>query len=143
MTMAAEIQDSFKRRFRMRVVLPCAAILLITIALCTGGLITAGRNADALTQEGHTYEATRAIMREMDQVATAQEAVGLCERCIEAVTSNDLDPDWYAARIDERLFALYDISETHVLDGRDQPIFTAIEGRAAPASAYQRIAPRV
>jgi diguanylate cyclase (GGDEF)-like protein len=141
--MAAEIQESFEKRFRMRVVLPGLAILLITAGLCTVGLITAGRSADALTREGHTYEATRAIMREMDQVATAQEAVGLCERCIEAVTSGDLDQNWYAVRIAARLFALYDISETHVLDERDRPMFTAVQGHAASTRIYERIAPRV
>ena len=139
--MAPGIPASFRKRFRTRVMLPGALVLLATAALCGVGLIYAGRSVDALSMAAQNYEAERSILRQWDQLALGQEAIGLCEKCMLEAASRNPDRNWLAARIARPMADLFDAEETYILNAKDKPVFAAIEGRELPASAYGRLSP--
>ena len=141
--MVAELNGNFKRRFRMRVLLPGAVILLVTAILCGGALIAAGRGTDTMSVMAQQLEAWRAVSRGMDDLSLAQESVGLCEECIGEATSARPRPEWIDENVGFRLFDLYDVHETYILDGEDRPVYASVERRHASPSAYRRVAPAV
>ena len=141
--MASGSHGSFKRRFRIRVLVPGAVILLATAVLCGGALIAAGRGTDTMSVMAQQLEVWRATSSGMDDLSLAQESVGLCERCIDVAASADPDETWLNENVAFRLFDLYDVEETYVLDGENRPIFASVERRQAAPAAYGRIAPAV
>jgi diguanylate cyclase (GGDEF)-like protein len=140
--MAPEFQSNFNKRFRMRVLLPGAVILLITAALCGGALIVAGRGTDSMSLMAQQGEVFRATMQGLDELSLAQESVGLCEQCISEASSADPDPA-SLNDVGTRLFDLYHVHETYVLDSRDRPVYASVQRRQAAPSAYERVAPAV
>ena len=120
--MASGSHGSFKRRFRIRVLVPGAVILLATAVLCGGALIAAGRGTDTMSVMAQQLEVWRATSSGMDDLSLAQESVGLCERCIDVAASADPDETWLSENLAFRLFDLYDVEETYVLDGENRPI---------------------
>ena len=80
----------FEKRFRRRVLLPGALVLLVTAILCGGAIAIAGRSTDT-AQHGEVW---RARARGMDELSLAQESVGLCEQCIAEAGSADPDEAW-------------------------------------------------
>ena len=141
--MQAGIQGSFNQRFRTRVALPGALILLLAGALCSFGLVFAGHEVDEISLEGQRYEAWRAILRQMDELSLAQESIGLCERCIENANHAEPDLEWLHDRVALPMFELYRAQETYILDGRNRPLLAAVNGQEVPADRFQTVAPVV
>jgi diguanylate cyclase (GGDEF)-like protein len=141
--MAPEFHNNLNKRFRRRVLLPGAVILLITAVLCGGGLVMAGRGTDTLSLMAQQGEVWRAIGSRLDELSLAQESVGLCEECIEEVASADPDEAWLNDNIGFRLFDLYNAHETYILDGENRPVYASVQRRQASPSAYEQIAPAV
>ena len=141
--MASGSHGSFKRRFRIRVLVPGAVILLATAVLCGGALIAAGRGTDTMSVMAQQLEVWRATSSGMDDLSLAQESVGLCERCIDVAASADPDETWLSENLAFRLFDLYDVEETYVLDGENRPIYASVKRRQAAPGAYERVAPEV
>ena len=139
--MVTEIHSNFSKRFRRRVLLPGAMILLITAALCGGALIAAGRGTDTMSVMAQQMEVWRAASRGMDDLSLAQESVGLCEECIGEAAAPEPDRVWLDENVGSRLYDLYDVHETYILDGADRPVYASLERRAAAPSAYEKIAP--
>ena len=92
--MAPEFKAGFNKRFRRRVLLPGAAILLVTAVLCGGVLVAAWRGTDSISMLGQQSEIWRAIAGGLDDLSLAQESVGLCDQCIREAASDDPDPAW-------------------------------------------------
>ena len=141
--MASGSHGSFKRRFRIRVLVPGAVILLATAVLCGGALIAAGRGTDTMSVMAQQLEVWRATSSGMDDLSLAQESVGLCERCIDVAASADPDETWLSENLAFRLFDLYDVEETYVLDGENRPIYASVNRRQAAPGVYERVAPEV
>ncbi len=141
--MPPQAQSNFDRRFRMRVLLPGAVILLATAILCGGALIAAGRGTDTMSLEAQKLEVGRAITLGLDELSLAQESVGLCEECIDKAASGDLDRAWLNENIGFRLFDLYGVHETYLLDGADRPVYASVKRRQVAPSAFEHVAPSV
>ena len=142
--MAPDFQANFNKRFRRRVLLPGAVILLVTAVLCGGALIAAGRGTDTMSVLAQQIEVWRASARGLDDLAVAQESVGLCEECIaEAAAAATPDRAWLDENVGFRLFDLHKVHETYILDGEDRPVYASVQRRSAAPSAYQRVAPAV
>ncbi len=137
------IHASFKKRFRTRVLIPGALILLVTAALCGAGLIYAGRSADSMTLLGEQIEVWQATAHGMDDLAVGQELVGLCDECLHQAASAHPDQGWLDSHVGVRLFDLYGAQETYIVDGRGKAIYASVRGQSAPPSAYERVAPAV
>jgi len=133
--------NGFKKRFRMRVLLPGAMILLAAAVLCGAGLLAAGRGTDTMSMMAQQAEVWRMMSRGMDELALGQESVGLCERCIVEGRSPDPDRKWLDENVGFPLFDLYKAHETYILDGADQPIYASVERREISPGAFDRIAP--
>ncbi len=127
---------AFKLRFRSRVLLPGAVILLATAAICAGALIAAGRGTDSMMALGQQGEVWRALARGLDDLSVAQESVGLCEECISEAASPDSDRVWLNENIGARLFDLHKVHETYVLDPENRPVFASVQRRAGRPSTY-------
>ncbi len=141
--MSPPVRSRFNRRFRLRVLLPGAIILLVTAALCGGALVAASRGTDQMSILGQQLEVWRAATSGMDELSLAQESVGLCAACIAEAASADPDRKWLDENVSFPLFDLYKAHETYILDPADRPIYAAVERRFAAPSAYQRVAPAV
>ena len=135
--------NGFRKRFRRRVLLPGAVILLATAVICAAALFAAGRGTDAMMVFGQQGEVWRASARGMDDLSVAQESVGLCEQCIAEASAAEPDRAWLNENVGARLFDLFRIHETYVLDSNDRPVFASVERRTAAPSTYQRVAPAV
>jgi diguanylate cyclase (GGDEF)-like protein len=141
--MAADSQRNFNNRFRMRVLLPGAVILLVTAIVCGGTLIAAGRGTDTVSLMGQQLEVMRATARAFDDLSLAQESIGLCEECIAEAASADPNEAWLNENVGFRLFDLNHAHETYIINGADRPVYASVERRPTPASAYDRVAPAV
>ena len=141
--MGPEFQSNFSKRFRMRVLLPGAVILLVTAILCGGALIAAGRGTDTMSLMAQQGEVFRATTRGMDELSLAQESVGLCETCIAEAAAAEPDKAWLDENVGFRLSDLYKMHETYILDGDNRPVYASVRRRQASPSAYERIAPSV
>jgi diguanylate cyclase (GGDEF)-like protein len=137
------IHGSFEKRFRKRVLLPGAVILLITAVLCGGALIAAARGTDTMSLLSQQTEIYRAIASGLDDLSLAQESVGLCDECIREATSPDPDQAWLDVNVGSRLFDLHDVEETYILDGKNRPIYASIGRERKAPDSYERIAPEV
>jgi sensor domain CHASE-containing protein len=113
--MSSQNRSTFNRRFRTRVLLPGAMILLITAVLCGGVLVAAGRGTDTMSMLGQQSEIYRAIAAGLDDLTLAQESVGLCDACIREADSGASDPAWLDENIGFRLFDLHNVDETYIL----------------------------
>jgi diguanylate cyclase (GGDEF)-like protein len=141
--MAPEFQSNFNKRFRMRVLLPGAVILLVTAILCGGALVAAGRGTDTMSLMAQQMEVMRATTRAFDDLTLGQESVGLCEECLAEAGSDHPDRTWLDENVGFRLFDLNNAHETYILDGDDRPVYAAVQRRSASPSEYQRVAPAV
>jgi diguanylate cyclase (GGDEF)-like protein len=141
--MTPTIHGSFKKRFRTRVLLPGAMILLITGALCGLSLVFAGRSTDAMALMGQQIEVWQASSHGMDELSVAQESVGLCDQCIRQAASARPDEAWLDNNVGFRLFDLYGAQETYVLDRSGRPVYASVGRKHVAPSAYQRLAPTV
>ena len=141
--MAPEFKAGFNKRFRRRVLLPGAAILLVTAVLCGGVLVAAWRGTDSISMLGQQSEIWRAIAGGLDDLSLAQESVGLCDQCIREAASDDPDPAWLDENVGFRLFDLHNTHETYILDGEDRPIYASIGREPAVPAAYETVAPAV
>ena len=141
--MTPSIEASFEKRFRTRVLLPGALILLITAALCGVGLTFAGRSADSMALLGQQIEVWQASSHGMDELAVGQESVGLCEACISKATSRHPDTGWLTTHVGQRLLDLYSAQETYIVDGAGRPVYAFVGGKAAAPAAYAKVAPQV
>jgi diguanylate cyclase (GGDEF)-like protein len=141
--MTPTIRGSFGRRFGTRVLLPGAMILLITGALCGFGMVFAGRNADMMALLGQQFEVWQVSSHGMDELAVAQESVGLCDECIRQAASARPDRDWLDRNVGFRLFDLYNAQETYIVDRDGHATYAAVGRRQADPSAYGRVAPAV
>ena len=137
------VTNGFERRFRRRVLLPATVILIATAIICCMALIAAGRGTDAMTVLGQQAEVWRATARGMDDLAVAQESVGLCEECIDEATADAPDAKWLDENVGNRLFDLHNVHETYILDSADHPIYASVQRRTLEPSAYRRVAPAV
>jgi diguanylate cyclase (GGDEF)-like protein len=141
--MAPDFQGNFNKRFRRRVLLPGAVILLVTAILCGGALVAAGRGTDTMSLMAQQMEVMRATTRAFDDLTLGQESVGLCEECIVEAASGHPDQAWLDENVGFRLFDLNNAHETYILDGNDRPIYAAVQRRSAAPSEYERVAPGV
>jgi diguanylate cyclase (GGDEF)-like protein len=141
--MGREFHNNFSKRFRKRVLLPGAVILLITAVLCGGALIMAGRGTDSLSLMAQQGEVWRATTRGMDELSLAQESVGLCDRCIEVAATAAPDQTWLDQNIGFRLFDLYGVHESYIVDGENHPVYASVQRERASPSAYESVAPAV
>ncbi|AKH42128.1 Cyclic di-GMP phosphodiesterase Gmr [Croceibacterium atlanticum] len=131
----------FERRFRMRVLLPGGLVLLATSVLCGAALIAAGRSADSLSAMAQQAEVWKATSEAMDELALAQESVGMCEECIEEAASADPDGAWLDKNIGEPLFDLYDAHATYILDPDDRPVYASVQRQRLAPAAFDQVAP--
>ncbi|HEY6815324.1 MAG TPA: hypothetical protein VI168_07280, partial [Croceibacterium sp.] len=113
--MSSQFQSNFNQRFRMRVLLPGALILLVTAALCGGALIAAGRGTDSMSLLGQQGEIWRATAGGLDGLSLAQESVGLCDQCVGEAASAEPDQAWLDENVGFRLFDLYNVHETYIV----------------------------
>ena len=141
--MPPNFQSDFNKRFRRRVLLPGAVILLITAVLCGGALIVAGRGTDTMSLMAQQGEVWRATTRVMDELSVAQESVGLCERCIGEAEATAPNRAWLDRNVASPMFDLYQVHETYIVDGESRPVYASVQRRPASPSAYERIAPSV
>jgi diguanylate cyclase (GGDEF)-like protein len=141
--MTPTIQGSFKKRFRTRVLLPGAVILLLTGALCGFGLMFAGRGTDAMSLLGQQVEVWRVSAHGMDGLSVGQESVGLCDECIRKAASPKPDRAWLDDNVGFRLFDLFSVQETYILDGHNRPVYASVQRKPVAPSAYARVAPAV
>jgi diguanylate cyclase (GGDEF)-like protein len=141
--MSLQFQSDFNQRFRRRVLLPGAVILLITAVLCGGVLVAAGRGTDTMSLLGQQSEIYRAIASGLDDLTLAQESVGLCDECIREAASPDADHAWLDENVGFRLFDLHNVHETYILDGHDRPIYASVRRKHAAPAAFERVAPAV
>jgi diguanylate cyclase (GGDEF)-like protein len=141
--MAPESHNNLNKRFRRRVLLPGAVILLVTAIVCGGALVFAGQGTNAMAELGQQAEVWRASSRGMDDLAVAQESIGLCEQCIEEAASAAPNPSWLNENVGTRLFDLHGVHETYVLDQENRPVFASVERQQVAPTAYERIAPAV
>jgi diguanylate cyclase (GGDEF)-like protein len=141
--MTPSIEASFQKRFRTRVLLPGALILLITGALCGFGMVFAGRNADAMTLLGQQFEVWQVNSYAMDELGVAQESVGLCDECLRQARLGHLDQTWLDNNVGFRLFDLYDAHETYIVDRGGKAIYASVMRKPASPAAYARVAPAV
>lgn len=139
--MTSAAPEPFRKRYASRVLLPGAVILILTGALCWGGIIAAGRGADKLSLDAQKGEVFRAATGSLDRLTLAQESIALCEECIKEAGSPSPDGAWLNERIASPLFDLYDAHETYIIDANGRPVHAAVRGRQAPPSAYERVAP--
>jgi diguanylate cyclase (GGDEF)-like protein len=139
--MTLTFHHNFSGRFRRRVLLPGALILLATAILCGGALIAAGRGTDAVSVEAQKLEAWRATTAGLDTLALAQESVGLCEECIDRAHAAPSGRQWLDQNIGFRLFDLFGTNETYILAGDNRPVYAAVERQESSPSAYARVAP--
>jgi diguanylate cyclase (GGDEF)-like protein len=126
----------FRNRFRTHVVLPGILILFCTVLICGLGLISSGRGVDQLSIQGQKFEAWRAIWHGMDEMSLGQEAVAVCDACEVEAQSSHPDMRWLDENLGFWLNDLYRISGTFILDGKDRPIYGALQRTRVPASRY-------
>lgn len=141
--MPTGVQKSFNHRFRRRVLLPGAVIFLITALVCGGALVVAGRGTDTMSLLGQQMEVWRTATKAMDELALAQESIGLCDECIAVADTSVPDQAWLNENVGFRLFDLYDVHETYIVDGENRPIYASVQREEAPPAAYDRVAPAV
>jgi diguanylate cyclase (GGDEF)-like protein len=141
MSQSSKLQ--FEKRFRRRVLLPGALVLLATAILCGGAIVVAGRSTDTLSIMAQQGEVWRATARGMDELSLAQESVGLCEQCIAEAASAEENAAWINENIGFRLFNLFQVHETYIVDHEGRPVYASIGGQEGAPSAYQRVAPSV
>jgi hypothetical protein len=141
--MSAQFKNNFNQRFRMRVLMPGALILLVTAMLCGGALIAAGRGTDTMSLLGQQSEIYRAIAAGLDDLTLAQESVGLCDACIHEAASADADPAWLDENVAFRMFDLHNVHETYILDEEDRPIYASVRRERTSPAAFERVAPAV
>jgi len=141
--MASTIRGNFRKRFRTRVLLPGALIVLITGALCGLGLTLAGRNANAMTLLGQQFEVWQVNAYAMDELSVGQESVGVCDECLRHAGAARPDKAWLDKNLGFRLFDLYDAQETYIVGRDGKAIYASLRRRPAAPTAYARIAPAV
>ena len=141
--MASSFQKNFNRRFRVRVLLPGALILLITAVLCGGALVAAGRGTDTISLIGQQGEIWRTTASGLDNLSLAQESVGLCDPCIRKAAAAEPDTEWLDENVGARMFDLFNVHETYILDSEDRPVYASVGRERADPGAYARIAPVV
>jgi diguanylate cyclase (GGDEF)-like protein len=141
--MASDLKSNLNKRFARRVLLPGAVILLVTAILCGGAVIFAGRGTDAMSLMAQQGEVYRAAARGMDELSLAQESVGLCEECIEEAASADPDRAWLDENVGFRLFDLYSVHETYIVDSANRPVYASIQRERAAPAAYEKVGPAV
>ena len=134
------IHGSFEKRFRKRVLLPGAMILLITAVLCGFGMMFAARGTDAMSMLGQQLQVWQASSHAMDELSVAQESVGLCDECIRQAAAGAPDEAWLDDNVGFRLFDLYGVQETYVLDRDGRPVYAVVGRHHVAPSAYQRVA---
>ena len=139
--MTPSIRATFDRRFRTRVLLPGALIVVVTAVLCGFGLLAAGRGTDSMSLMAQQAEVFMVSTVGMDNLSVAQESVGLCQRCIDEARSREPDAEWLDANVGERMFDLFNVQETYLLDGNNRPIYASVDRRRAAPDSYRRIAP--
>jgi hypothetical protein len=71
----------------------------------------------------------------MDELALAQESVGLCAECRDVAASANPDGTWLDENVGFRLFNLYDVHETYIVDGQDRPVYASVQRRHRRAGA--------
>jgi len=143
LVMVSEVRIDFRKRFRRRVLFPGAVILLATAVLCGGALVVAGRGTDTMSALGQQLEVWRATTTGLDQLALAQESIGLCETCIDQARSPAPDAAWLNENIAARMFDLYDTDATYILDGQRNPVFASLRRETTDASLYNDVAAAV
>jgi diguanylate cyclase (GGDEF)-like protein len=137
------MHGSFEKRFRNRVLLPGAIVLLITAALCGFGVLFAARGTDAMSLIGQQIEVWQASSDGMDELSVAQESVGLCDECIRQAKSPNLDKAWLNHNVGERLFDLFGVDETYIIDRDGRAVYASIGRKPAAPSSYKRVAPAI
>ncbi len=133
----------FEKRFRARVLIPGAVVLLLTAALCAAGVYITGRNTDTMALFGQQAEVWRATASGMDELAVAQESIALCDQCMREARAAKPDRAWLDKNIGARLHELHDADATYILDARDRPIYASLAGRSQPPATYASVAPAV
>ncbi|WP_305097082.1 putative bifunctional diguanylate cyclase/phosphodiesterase [Croceibacterium aestuarii] len=133
----------FEKRFRARVLIPGAVVLLLTAALCAAGVYITGRNTDTMALFGQQAEVWRATASGMDELAVAQESIALCDQCMREARAAKPDLAWLDKNIGARLHELHDADATYILDASDHPIYASLAGRSQPPATYESVAPAV
>jgi diguanylate cyclase (GGDEF)-like protein len=141
--MTAHRKIDFRHRFRRRVLLPGAVILLFTAILCGGAVVEAGRGTDDLSLQAQKLEVMRALGRGMDDLTLGQDSLGLCKQCIEEASSSNPNESWLDENVGFRLFDLYSVHETYILNGQDRSIYASVDRRSTSPEAFERVAPTV
>jgi len=141
--MTPTIRGSFNNRFRTRVLLPGALVLLMTGALCAFSLVFAGKNADAMSVLGQQFEVWQVNAYAMDELSAAQESVGLCDECLREARSADRNQAWLDKNLGFRLFDLYDAQETYIIGRDGKAVYASVRREPASPASYARVAPAV
>src|SRR5690606_7042226 len=110
----------------VRVLLPGALILLITAVLCGGALVAAGRGTDTISLIGQQGEIWRTTASGLDNLSLAQESVGLRDQCIREAAAAEPDTEWLDENVGARMFDLFNVHETYILDSEDRPVYASV-----------------
>ncbi|WP_424138926.1 putative bifunctional diguanylate cyclase/phosphodiesterase [Roseomonas chloroacetimidivorans] len=125
--------ESFRREFRRHVVLPLAAVLLVTVALGGFGLYWATRTSDTVSMEREARVTNRAVAASVQELTHQQQGAALWDPLITRLRAPVLDLDPLEENIGPWLFRMFGHEQVYILTPRGEPVYAAVHGqRVAP-----------
>jgi diguanylate cyclase (GGDEF)-like protein len=125
------------------VLLPGVIIVAVTAVLCGAALLAAGRGTDSMSLMAQQAEVFMMSSGGMDDLAVAQESVGMCQQCLAEARAAKPDQAWLDANVGQRMFDLFGVEETYIVDANGRPVYASRGGRRAAPASYGRVAPAV
>ena len=120
--------ESFRRAFRRNVVLPLAAVLLVTVILGGFGLYWATRTSDMVSMERQARVTNRAIAESVQELTNQQQGAALWDPLIMRLRAPVLDLGPLEESIGPWLFRMFGHEQVYILNPRGEPVYAAVHG---------------
>jgi len=128
-----------KRRLFTRILLPVATVTILAIALAGLSLLWAVQKSDDVSVGRQLRTTEHSIRAVIGELAQQQEMVAVWNDTVQQVRKPELDYDWVDANLGPWLHKTFGHDQVFILDDRDEPIDTVIDGQRVPADAYDRV----
>jgi diguanylate cyclase (GGDEF)-like protein len=121
------------RQVITRIIIPVVAFALASIVFAMVGLFSVTYQSDRLSMDREIRATQIAIDESIQELAREQEMVAINDETM--IRLGDPQPDWrwFDQHVGARLHRSYQHDQLFILNGRDQPLYAAIDGaRMAP-----------
>jgi diguanylate cyclase (GGDEF)-like protein len=136
-------QGSQRHGFSSLIVKCLSAMVIAGVALAFSALYSATRESDLVSVERQARTARHAIDISIDELALQQETVAIWDDAASHLIAPRRDYYWIHHNIGGWLHRIFGHNEVFVLDGRDQPIYAAVNGDQVSVERYRQLQERI